>query len=280
MVAGVAFALVTCIGLRAPAGTNTYPWLEGRAAVRSVARDIPVPKGYVRTQVESGSFADWLRNLPLKEAGAQVLLFDGRKKPNQFIHEAVVDIDTGAANLQQCADAIMRLRAEYLFSLGMHDSIRFNFTNGNPALFARWRQGYRPLVKANTVRWERKAKADSGYRTFRSYMDTVFKYAGTDSLSREMEEQADVKQMRIGDIFIRGGFPGHAVIVVDMAENRETGDKVFMIAQSYMPAQDIHILKNLNDPTAAPWYSVAFGDQLRTPEWEFSRTQLKCFKNL
>ena len=50
--------------------------------------------------------------------------------------------------------------------------------------------------------------------------------------------------MQIGDVFIKGGFPGHAVVVLDMAENDRTGQRVFLLAQSYMPAQDIHIMKN------------------------------------
>ena len=61
--------------------------------------------------------------------------------------------------------------------------------------------------------------------------------------------------MRIGDVFIIGGSPGHAVIVVDMAVNPETHEKVFLLAQSYMPAQQIQLLKNNNDPDLSPWYS-------------------------
>lgn len=263
----------------AAAATNSYPWLEGRVAQRSIARNISPPKGFARTKVEEGSFADWLRNLPLKEAGAQVLVYNGRKKPNQTFHAAVIDIDTGTSDLQQCADAIIRLRAEYLFSLGRFESIEFNFTNGNPAPYSRWRAGYRPTVKESFVRWDNKAKQDSSYRCFRSYLDTVFAYAGTASLSLELEARADVKQMQIGDVFIRGGYPGHAVIVLDMAENKETGEKVFLVAQSYMPAQDIHVLRNLNDAGGAPWYRVDFGEQLQTPEWEFGKTQLKRFRN-
>ena len=47
-----------------------------------------------------------------------------------------------------------------------------------------------------------------------------------------------------GDVFIKGGSPGHAVIVVDVAIYTQTGKKVFLLAQSYMPAQQIHILVN------------------------------------
>lgn len=83
----------------------------------------------------------------------------------------------------------------------------------------------------------------------------------------------------IGDVFIRGGSPGHAVIVLDMAENKATGERVFLLAQGYMPAQDIHILKNPSAPNLSPWYSTRFGTTLQTPEWEFKAGELKAFKS-
>jgi len=85
-------------------------------------------------------------------------------------------------------------------------------------------------------------------------------------------------QMQIGDVFIRGGSPGHAVIVVDMAVNPKTNKKVFMIAQSYMPAQDIHILINTNKPAISPWNDlVETASEIETPEWTFEGNQLKRF---
>jgi hypothetical protein len=76
-------------------------------------------------------------------------------------------------------------------------------------------------------------------------------------------------------VFIKGGFPGHAVLVADMVENRQTGEKRFLLLQSYMPAQDIHVLKNPKSEDGTPWYTTAIGDQLVTPEWVFPKTALK-----
>ena len=67
-----------------------------------------------------------------------------------------------------------------------------------------------------------------------------------------------------------------AVIVVDVAVNSE-GKKVFLLAQSYMPAQDIHVLKNPTDLTLSPWYSTDFEDILATPEWNFKEKELNKF---
>ena len=78
-------------------------------------------------------------------------------------------------------------------------------------------------------------------------MDYVFAYAGTYSLAHELKP-APLATLQIGDVFIKGGFPGHAVLVADVVENAQTGEKRFLLVQSYMPAQEMHVLKN---PAAA-----------------------------
>ncbi|MCH8317342.1 MAG: hypothetical protein IIA88_02400, partial [Bacteroidetes bacterium] len=68
------------------------------------------------------------------------------------------------------------------------------------------------------------------------------------------------------------------IIVVDLAVNPKTNEKIFLLAQSYMPAQEIQILKNPNNDKISPWYSVNFGEELETPEWTFNKTDLKRFE--
>ena len=68
------------------------------------------------------------------------------------------------------------------------------------------------------------------------------------------------------------------MIVVDAAEHRVTGEKLFLIAQSYMPAQDIHIIQKNTNMKYGPWYSVNEVQQgLQTPEWSFRAEDLKSF---
>ena len=65
--------------------------------------------------------------------------------------------------------------------------------------------------------------------------------------------------MKIGDIFVQDGKPGHAAIIIDMATN-EANQKVFSLAQSFIPTQDIHILKNLNQyGFFGAWFPLNFG---------------------
>jgi hypothetical protein len=273
----LAFCTLILFTTNSPAQPKNYPWLGERELIATIATEIPPPAGYERVTVEANSFAHWLRNLPLKQKDTPVYLYDGRKKGNQRAHFAVVDIDTGTRNLQQCADAVIRLRGEYLYSRGRYPAIHFNFTSGDEASFIQWAAGYRPIVNGNKVQWVKRASEDSSYKNFRSYLTTVFIYAGTSSLSTELISRKDIHEMEIGDIFIEPGFPGHAVIVVDMAENKQNGKKVFLLAQSYMPAQDIHVLKNPNNAGLSPWYNLDFGSILRTPEWTFKSSDLKYF---
>ena len=74
---------------------------------------IPPPQGFTRT--ETNGFGTYLRNLPLKAEGSMVHLYDGSVKYWQGGAYAVVNMEIGTTDLQQCADACMRLRAEYLW---------------------------------------------------------------------------------------------------------------------------------------------------------------------
>jgi len=255
----------------------TTPQLVENEAGKTISLRFQPPAGFVRQELPTKSFAYYLRNLPLKPANSQVHLYNGQLKPRQSAHAAVVDMDTGDRDLQQCADAVMRLRAEYFFAQKKYDKIHFNLTNGFKMEYAKWRQGYRVRVDGNKTEWYATNSPSISYESFRQYLDFVFMYAGTLSLSKEMKPKA-IKDLAIGDVFIQGGSPGHAVIVVDVAVKEGTGEKLFLLAQSYMPAQEIHVLVNPGEASLSPWYSTEFGEELKTPEWAFKREGLKSFE--
>ncbi len=242
-----------------------------------------VPKGYERQTYQPNSFQYYLTNFPLQDISAKVYYFNGKEKEND-VCASVFDIDVGKKDLQQCADAIMRLRAEYLYAQKEYKKIHFNFVNGFNAEYDKWAQGNRVKIVKNTTNWYKLAPAksdkkqeDYSYKTFSAYLELVYSYAGTLSLAKEMKKIA-LEKLEIGDVFIKGGSPGHAVIVVDMAINKITGNKIFMIAQSYMPAQSIHLLINENDKNNSPWYDLSDVDKLYSPEWTFEKTDLKRFE--
>ncbi|MCH8904307.1 MAG: DUF4846 domain-containing protein [Bacteroidetes bacterium] len=237
---------------------------------------IDVPLDFRRVFYQPGTFGAYLQQLPLKPHGTEVKLYDGSIKENRDIYDAVVDMDIGDRDLQQCADAVMRLRGEYLFSQKKYDEIHFNFTNGFRVDYSEWMKGKHVIVDGNKSYWSSATTPSNTYEDFRKYMDIIFAYAGTLSLSAELEK-VELKNLTIGDIFIQGGSPGHAVIVVDVAKNAETKEKIFLLAQSFMPAQETQILQNPNKEEISPWYSANFEGDLETPQWTFKDSDLKRF---
>ncbi len=224
--------------------------------------EIPLPEGFTRLKTDTTSFENYLQNLPLNTHDNKIYSFDGTVISNENNHYRIIDIDIGTRDLQQCADAVIRLRAEYLFRQKKYNQIHFNFlSDGKPRYYNEYSNG------------------DRTYKKFRKYLDYIFSYANSSSLKDEMLPLKQIGEMRIGDVFIQKGNPiGHAVIIVDMAENKSTGKKIMLIAQSYMPAQSIHILINPNDKNLSPWYNIDFEDPLTLPSWNFMKKDLRRFK--
>ena len=252
------------------------PAMESSPEGNTIKERFTPPNGFRRVELPSESFGSYLQNLPLKAPGTKVRYYDGRIKNRTGVYLAVVDMDIGKKDLQQCADAIMRLRGEYLLEVKAYNRIHFNFTNGFRAEYARWRNGERIRVRGNSVNWYQTEAESKSYQSFRKYMEAVFMYAGTLSLAKELKS-VPLEDIQVGDVFIQGGSPGHAVIVVDMAVDSTSGKTKFILAQSYMPAQDIQVLQNPVTIAADPWYDLEAGKPLVTPEWTFETADLKRF---
>ncbi len=244
----------------------------------TIATRIHTPAGYTRIACENGSYTHFLRNIVLKPSEALVTYYNGAVKQNNNVYCAVLQFDTGTKDLQQCADAVMRIRAEYLYSQKRYDEIIFNFTNGFKACYTRWKNGERILVKGNTCSWIKSTYEDASHATFREYLDMVYNYAGSMSLSKQLKKVEKFNDILPGDILIIGGTPGHAETVMDVAVNA-AGKKIFLLSQGYMPAQDIQVLKNnTNEDADNPWYYVEdITNTIYTPEYTFTKDCLKRF---
>ncbi|MFT3702353.1 MAG: DUF4846 domain-containing protein [Agriterribacter sp.] len=231
--------------------TNIHHVIANESNSIQVVNQIPLPHGFVRIPVAESSFAGWLRHIKLK-ASKTVYLYNGLPKQNQSAQFAVLDIPVGNKDLQQCADAVMRLRASYLFDQKKFTEIIFKDNAG---------KNYKYTAGDDAV-------------AFQHYLEKVFAYCGTLSLNAQLKEVNNINDISAGDVFIKGGSPGHAVIVLDVAINKR-GEKIYLIAQSYMPAQDIHILVNPVYAAISPWYRVNADKKIVTPEWVFNAAELK-----
>lgn len=273
--------LSTLIGILLTSSGNPYPWLDGYDSKQNIEQQIDTPKGYIRTSLDPTSFAHWLRNLPMKPANTKVKLYDGTERWDQASQVGVIDLDFIGKNLQQCIDVIIRLRAEYLRSVGNADDIRFSYTCCKEKIaWTKWKNGWRTkIVKRNnrdTFEWIKRAEYDDSRKNFLDYLYHIMMYAGTSSLSENMKK-IDPCDVQIGDAYIQGGAPGygHGVIIVDMAISPRTGEKIMLLGQSYNPAENFNILKSNSD--LSPWFRVWFDEKLETPHWSFTNQHARRF---
>ena len=245
----------------------------------SLQSRIPTPSNnYQRTTVSKNSFGQYLRNVKLKPKGSKAQYYNGDYKEPDNVYMAVLDVDIGTEDLHQCADAIMKLKADYHYHSKEYDKIHFNLTNGHRIDYTEWRKGRRIKLNGNKTTWDNGQKPSTSYEAYWDYLELIFMYAGTASLSKELRP-VKMKDMQIGDVLIKGGFPGHGVIVMDMAINPDTGEKLYLLAQSYMPAQQTQVLVNISDPQLSPWYRLNEYPVIVTPEYQFDNTDLMRFRD-
>lgn len=201
--------------------------------------DIPAPMGYTRVEAENGSYAQYLRSLPLKKRGTKVQLFTGGEARYQFLSTGVIDQDL-LSNSEQCADATMRLRAEYLWSRGRYREISFRNVNGKMMHYA----------------------GGGSRKAFERYMRDVYGLCSTFSLFTETAPR-DIRDVQPGDVLVypaRAGHKyGHALIVVDVAKSK-SGKVAIMCAEGNTPARDKHVVRNLN-PLKNPWFFLDEDDE-------------------
>ena len=222
-----------------------------------VIGDIPTPWGYERIKGVDAAYSEFLRSLPLKGRGTDVMLYTGGKSRFQSLNYAVVDLPL-LSNAEQCADVCMRLRAEYLYSTGQYSRIRFQNVNGKTLSYG----------------------GGNSRKSFENYLRNLYGVASTFSLSREMKIRR-LTDMEPGDVFVYparyGQQYGHAVMVVDVAINKK-GRKAFLLAEGNTPAREIHVMRNFENPFRSPWFMLdEDAENLILSVFHYKATDLKHF---
>lgn len=224
---------------------------EGKNIVERFAE----PFGYSRVPYENDSFGEYVRSYPIYSYGSKVLMYDGSQSDRQWMAAAVFQLPLENYDLQQCADSVMRWYAEYYFAIQKHECIRFHFIDGS------------------LHSWVESEGYDGTYENLLDFLKVVFNHANTVSLEGE-SELVSFNDLQIGDILVRGGYPGHALMVVDVAEN-EKGNRAILLGQGLMPAQQFHVVINpghINDPW---YYYTELSDTITTPGYTFLVTDFK-----
>ena len=256
---------------------TTEPLVIDESKSTIITRFTP-PKGYFWEKNPTGSFSEFMTNFPLHPKNFPVRDFNAVPIMRQNNHVAILNIDVGDKDLQQCADAWIRLYAEYLWSQKRFDEIKFEFTSGQLFTWNEYRKGLRTQEIKKRVRFVKTGKPDDSYENFRKYLNIIFRYAGTISLDRESFPLVQNSQIKPGDFLIKPGSPGHSVIIVGVAKNG-AGKRLYILAESFMPAQDIHILVNKEKPQLSPWYELDVkSPRTITAKYIFKPTTIKRFK--
>jgi len=220
----------------------------------SISNYFKIPESYKR--IATTDYHKWLINKRIKIE--EVKTYDGYTIYGLGnYYAAKFDYSIGKRDLHQCADAAMYFRAWYHFDKGNVDKIVFTFTDGT-------KYSYSEFLKQK--------KLSNTFKSFNKYMTVIWSYAGTWSINKYDTKHVTINDMSAGDIFVIGGFPGHAVTIVDVIEN-ECGDKKMMLSQSFMPAQDHHILINTENNTV--WFNI---DEVPNIGFWFTENNLKRFK--
>lgn len=262
----------------APAAAQSYPWLDDveSAPTQRLDAAFAPPEGFTRVQAADDSYASWLRGLPVRTDRKSVLSYTG--SPIAAPSAGVVLLDIGRRNLQQCADSVIRLHAEYHWQRGNADALGYHFTNGDLSTWKKWRRGERFKVSGAKVKRVRGRATKITHAAFRGYLDHTFRYAGTRSLHRDSDEiKGDLMP---GDFFVEGGGPGHAVILLDVAVHPD-GRRVALVGQGFLPAQEFHVLTDRGGHVVnGVWFLLpGEGEVLDTPSWRpFDRAAARRFK--
>ncbi|WP_353779839.1 DUF4846 domain-containing protein [Winogradskyella sp. 3972H.M.0a.05] len=243
----------------------------------TVKSRIKIPDGFTRVDYEDGSFQEYIRNYKLKPYGAKVINYDGSHYFNQIGHFGILEIPVPKNGLQQCADALIRIRSEYLWDNNRKDEIGFNFTSGHYCSWKKYAEGYRPKVKGSKVTFHKTARANNSKENFYKYLNLIYMYSGTISLYSELPKINDTNKLDVGDMLIIGGSPGHVVMIADVIKN-EAGEKRFTLLQGNTPAQSVHLLKNLEDSSMSPWYDLGLNTRIDIPGYTFYKSKYVRFK--
>ncbi|PRX57964.1 uncharacterized protein DUF4846 [Flagellimonas meridianipacifica] len=254
----------------------TEPKFINEDSLTIVSR-VNVPVGYERIEYPDGSFEEYLRNYKLKPYGSKIINYDGTEYFWQYGHIGILEIPVPENGLQQCADALIRIRSEYLWENDRKEEIGFNFTSGHHCAWKQYAEGYRPKIDGNKVSFHKIALPDDSKANFYRYLNLVYTYAGTLSLYHELPRVENAKDLKLGDMLIKGGSPGHIVMICDEAVNSD-GEKVYLLFQGNTPAQNIHLVKNLEEPSMSPWYTLEKDRVIPVSNYTFQSSKFVRFK--
>jgi hypothetical protein len=214
--------------------------------LETIATRFQPPGGFQRTPVLPGNYGHWLRNLPLLPEKSPVKDYLGkiRNTSNDTTIAAVVDYDIQGKKLEQCMDIIIRFRADFLRLRGRENEISFYLPVNFLLKWYDWKQGSRPHFQGIRLNLIQNNPPDSSEKSYEDYLWTIFYHSNTQTAYFNYPK-VKLEDLQIGDFIVKKGSRGHAVLIVDLAVDRD-GNKIALVGQGDTPARQFHILNNRN----------------------------------
>ena len=245
-----------------------YPWLTSYSGHNTIVATFIPPRSYERASVLAGTFARWLRHLPLR--------FSQGHLASAPAYAGVIDIDLdGSGPAGGSIEAIVRLRAEYLLANDEPELIRFNAGSGK---WLYW------LPPASAATWSassptsRPAGGETTYAAFRRYLSDVSRQMTVSSFTKSLVQVADLHQVRIGDVYVRAAGDACAAIVVDSVLRPSDGHRVFLLAQATKGGTEMVLLLNSGRSELGPWFEADSNEPIVTAMGSFNRDMLRRFR--
>ncbi len=223
---------------------------------QSTIGNIALPSDtYHRIQISEDSFAAMLRNLPLKSPGSDVLNYRGGifKSGKDTSVAFVVDLDIRGRRLEQCMDILVRLYAQYIWRRNLVDHFKLPLPGGYWLSWKDWEAGFRPVFKGIDISMRKLSDFDDSYHSYQSYLNTIYAESHTQQFYHALQSLKG-EEVQIGDIIIRKGTKGHAIMIVDLAMNKR-GEMIALIANGDTPACEFFLLNHKKD---RPWIPLDF----------------------
>jgi len=223
---------------------------------QSTIEEISLPsKDFYRVDIIKNSFADFLRKRPLKKPGSDVINYRGGvfKSGADTSVAFVVDMDVAGRRLEQCMDILVRLYAEHLWGKEQIRNFNLPLPGGHRLEWKKWKMGFRPVFKGINVSWIRLSQPDSSHQSYRAFLNTVYGESHTQQFYHAYHA-IERREVQIGDIIIKKGTKGHAIMIVDLVKNKR-GQMMALIGNGDTPACQFFLL---NYKTGIPWIPLNF----------------------
>ena len=235
-----------------------------------------LPAGYERIPVGKNSYAYFLRRLRMLPYSAT---YNNDLPENHQVSMLNLPLmDNIEQDIQfQDIHLCVRLRGEYLFSREQYDKIAFSIAVKR-IFYIEWAKGLE-LVINDKRHWTQQKYGIDRLGTFQNYLFFIFYHSNINTILLDTQP-IPINDIMPGDMFIQAGFPGAAVMVLDVAANSATGDRIFLLAGIYKSLQTVYVLVNPKEAwSGSPWYSIKAGkEKVVTPNFVFYKTDLRRFQ--